>query len=67
MANVPNYISQVDQPETVRGVAGDRPPPDPPVTLVVGDEDRQPVHGVEGDFVEGLRGVSVAEVARLVS
>ena len=32
--------------------------------VTVGDEDRQPVDGVEGDLVEGLGGVSVSEVAR---
>src|SRR3984885_11665736 len=56
---------EVDQPETVRGLAGNDPPAEPPVTLMpVGDKYRQPVDGVEGDLVEELGGVSVSEVAR---
>jgi hypothetical protein len=56
---------EVDQAQALRGLAGDNPPPEAPFALMaVGDEDRQPVHGVERDLVEGLGGVSVAEVAR---
>jgi hypothetical protein len=52
---------EVDQPETVRGLAGNDPPSKPSVTLMAdGDENRQPVDGVEGDLVEGLGGVSIA-------
>ena len=43
---------EIDQPEPVRGLAGSDPPSEPPVTLMmVGDEDRQPVHRVERDLV----------------
>jgi hypothetical protein len=56
---------EVDQPETIRGLAGNSPPPEPSVTLMAdGDEDRQPVDRVKGDRVEGLGRVSVAEIAR---
>jgi hypothetical protein len=46
-------------------LAGDDPPSEPSVTLMpVGDENRQPVHGVVRDLVGELGGVSVSEVAR---
>ncbi len=56
---------EVDQAVVVRGLAGNSPPSEPAVTpVMVGDEDRQPVHSVQRDRVEGIGGVSVAEVAR---
>jgi hypothetical protein len=49
----------------VGGLAGDRPPSEPPVALVVvGEEGRQPVHRILADLVEELSRVSIADVAR---
>src|SRR5947209_19226536 len=56
---------EVDQPEAVRGLAGNRPPAIPPAALVaLGHEPRKAVQRVSVDLVELSGGVFVSEVAR---